>query len=182
MAIYNELLSSSQEIINIQIVIDTDAITTDYPNPSKDPANPTGLPHNYMYMVATRSDVITGSGTANLTIKANVGDIIRWHAVSENSNFDSAVVIYNLSQFGGTTVFNNLTFSVYTRQGILPIDCATLPVDFSTQNFWFNQANVINTGTEYYTVQFALYVRQTDFADPVLFGYYYWNPTVTVQN
>ena len=182
MAIYNELRSSSQEIINIQIVIDTDAITADYPNPSKDPADPTGLPHNYMYMVATRSDVITGSGTANLSIKANVGDIIRWHAVSENSNFNSAVVIYNLAQFGGTTVFNNLTFSVYTRQGILPIDCATLPVDFSAQNFWFNQANVINTGTEYYPVQFALYVRWRDVADPVLFGYYYWNPTVTVQH
>ncbi|MBB6109833.1 Inclusion body protein [Mucilaginibacter lappiensis] len=182
MAIYNELHSSSQEIINIQIVIDTDAITTDYPKPSKDPAKPTGLPHNYMYMVATRSDVITGSGTANISIKANVGDIIRWHAVSEYSNFDSAVVIYNLAQFGGTTVFNNLTFSVYTRQGILPVDRDALPVGFSTQNFWFNQANVINTGTEYYNVQFALYVRHRDFVDPILFGYYYWDPTVTVQN
>jgi hypothetical protein len=181
-AIYNELHSSSQEIINIQVVIDTDAITTNYPDPSKDPAHPTALPHNYMYMVATRSDVITGSGTANLSIKANIGDIIRWHAVSEHSNFDSAVVIYNLTQSGGTTVFNNLAFSVYTRQGILPVDQVTLPVGFSAQSFWFNQANVINTGTEHYNVQFALYVRQEDFSDPVLFGYYYWDPTVTVQD
>lgn len=182
MAIFSEFLSESQEIVNIQIVIDTDAITTDYPNPSKDPAHPTGLPHNYMYMVATRASTISGSGTPDLTITADVGDVIRWYAVSEYGNFDSAVVVYNIAKFGGTTVFNNLTFSVYTRQGILPADGTTLPVGFSSQNFWFNQANVISTGTENYNIQFALYTRQRGVANPVLFGYYYWDPTIIVNS
>jgi hypothetical protein len=120
MALYREVFSTSQEIINIQLVIDTDAITNDYPNPSKDKNQPTGLPHKYMYMVATRGDVITGSGGADLVIKADVGDIIRWYVVSEYGNFDSAVVIYNLPKWSGETVFNDPTFSVYKRQGILP--------------------------------------------------------------
>jgi hypothetical protein len=182
MAINSEFLSTSQEIINIQVVIDTDAITTDYPNPSQDPNNPTGLPHSYMYMVATRGNTITGSGTPDLNIKADVGDVIRWYAVSEYGNFDSAVVIYKLAWYAQDTVFNNVTFSVYNRTGILPTDDTAIPVGFSSQNFWFNQANVVGKGTEQYNVQFALYVRQRGVDNPVLFGYYYWDPTVTVQS
>jgi hypothetical protein len=182
MAINSEFLSTSQEIINIQIVIDTDAITTDYPNPSKDQNSPTGLPHSYMYMVATRGNTITGSGGADLNIKADVGDVIRWYAVSEYGNFDSAVVIYKLERYAQDTVFNNVTFSVYNRTGILPADGTTLPVGFSAQNFWFNQANVVSKGTEQYNIQFALYTRERGVDQPVLFGYYYWDPTVTVQS
>lgn len=182
MAINSEFLSTTQEIINIQIVIDTDAITTDYPHPSKDKDHPTGLPHNYMYMVATRDHTMTGSGGADLSIKAEVGDIIRWYAVSEYGNFDSAVVVYKLEKYAQDTVFNNVTFSVYTRTGILPTDGTAVPVGFSEQNFWFNQANVVHKGTEQYNVQFALYTRQRGVAEPVLFGYYYWDPTVTVRS
>ncbi|QEM11466.1 inclusion body family protein [Mucilaginibacter rubeus] len=182
MAITSEFVSTTQEIINIQIVIDTDAITTDFPTPSQDPNAPTGLPHNYMYMVATRGNTITGSGGADLNIKADVGDVIRWYAVSEFGNFDSAVVIYKLEKYAQDTVFNNVTFSVYTRTGILPADGTAIPIGFSTQNFWFNQANVVAKGTEQYNVSFALYTRQRGVDQPVLFGYYYWDPTVTVQS
>ncbi|MFC0516779.1 inclusion body family protein [Mucilaginibacter angelicae] len=182
MAINSEFLSTSQEIINIQVVIDTDAITTDYPNPSQDPATPTGLPHKYMYMVATRGSTITGSGGADLNIRADVGDSIRWYAVSEYGNFDSAVVIYKLAWYAQDVVFDGETFNVYNRIGILPTNGTALPVGFSDQNFWFNHANVIRTGTEQYNVQFALYVRKRGVANPVLFGYYYWDPTVTVQS
>lgn len=182
MAINSEFLSTSQEIINIQVVIDTDAITTDHTSPSQDPNNPTGLNHTYMYMVATRGNTITGSGGADLNIKADVGDVIRWYAVSEYGNFDSAVVIYKLAWYAQDKVFDGETFSVYNRTGILPANGTALPVGFSDQNFWFNQATVINKGTEQYNVQFALYVRQRGVNDPVLYGYFYWDPTVTVQS
>ncbi|WCT13042.1 inclusion body family protein [Mucilaginibacter jinjuensis] len=181
MALYSEFFTS-QEIINIQVVIDTDAITNDYPNPSKDPAHPTGLPHNYMYMVATRANVIVGSGTGDLSIKADVGDIIRWYGTSEYGNFDSSVVLYKMERFAGDTVFNNLTFSVYKRQGVLPTDGSVFPINFSEQTYWFNQANVVNKGTENYNIQFALYTRQRGTANPVLFGYYYWDPTIVVKS
>jgi nematocidal protein AidA len=181
MALYSEFFSS-QEIINIQVVIDTDAITNDYPNPSKDKNQPTGLPHKYMYMVATRANVITGSGGADLTIKADVGDIIRWYAVSEYGNFDSSVLIYNLPKWSGETVFKTPTFSVYERQGILPADGTALPVSFKTQSFWFNQAEIVHIGTENYYVQFALYTRQRGEPNPVLYGYYYWDPTIKVTS
>jgi hypothetical protein len=181
MALYSEFFTS-QEIINIQVVIDTDAITSEYPNPSKDQRNPTGLPHKFMYMVATRANVITGSGSADLTIKADVGDIIRWYAVSEYGNFDSSVLIYDLPKWSGDTVFNNTTFSVYERQGILPANGTALPVGFSNQSFWFNQAEIVRPGTEGYYVQFALYTRQRGVADPQLFGYFFWDPTIIVKS
>ncbi|PWK78338.1 inclusion body protein [Mucilaginibacter oryzae] len=182
MAIDSEFLSSSQEIINIQIVIDTDAITNDYPNPSQDPNNPTGLPHTYMYMVATRGNTIGGSGGADLNVKADVGDVIRWYAVSEYGNFDSSVVIYKLAWYAQDVVFDGETFNVYNRTGILPAKGTAIPVGYSVQNFWFNQATVVAKGTEQYNVQFALYVRQRGVDQPVLFGYYYWDPTITVQS
>ncbi|QEC78329.1 inclusion body family protein [Mucilaginibacter ginsenosidivorax] len=176
--------SDSNEIVYIQIVIDTEAIIADNPTPSTNADSPTGLAHNYMYMVATRGNVFTpqSEGTADLNVKAITGDVIRWYAVSENGNFDTAVAIYKIARYDGSDdVFSTVDFNVFNRTGILPTDRTTFPITFSLQSYWFNSATILKTGTENYSISFALYRHTRDQAEPVLFGYFWWDPTLTIQ-
>ncbi|EEF7942108.1 DNA-directed RNA polymerase subunit beta, partial [Salmonella enterica subsp. diarizonae] len=59
--------NSSMVEINVLCVIDTELVKKKYPNPSQDPANPTGIVHDSEYMLVTgaRGDV-RGQGTADL--------------------------------------------------------------------------------------------------------------------
>lgn len=86
-------LKSSNNIVNVIVVIDTDALIEAFENknPSQDAGSPTGIGHQYAYMVVTSEQVIGGSGTADLNFKANVGDVIRWTGTSESANFDAGV-------------------------------------------------------------------------------------------
>ena len=47
------------------------------------------------------------------------------------------------------------------------------------ETFWFYHANVIEAGTEGHMVQFALYTRDNS-GVPILYGYFAWDPSVTV--
>lgn len=175
-------LESSFQIVNITVVIDTEAVMKDFPTPSQDPTSPTGIAHTYAYMVATRASAISGAGTADLTIQANVGDVIRWTGISETNNFDSGVIVYGLPQFGGGTVFANPVFKSFTKSAAKPTsDLAPIPASFADQNFWFIEADIQSVGTEQYGIQFGLYYRPTGGAQQ-LYGYFWWDPTVTVTN
>ncbi|CAI0890833.1 inclusion body family protein [Serratia entomophila] len=177
-------LRSSNSIVNVIVVIDTDALVEAYngKNPSQDPNSPTGINHSYAYMVVTSQQVIGGSGTADLNFKANVGDVIRWTGTSESNNFDASVLIYGLPQFGGgTQVFSNPTFKMYTRSSMLPAQNTIFPVTYSNQTYWFIQADISNTGTENYCIQFGLYYRPSG-GDQQLLGYFYWDPAITISN
>ena len=55
-----------------------------------------------------------------------------------------------------------------------------LPAKIVDEVFWFYQASVITKGTENYKVQFALYTRDPNSGQPVLKGYYAWDPQITV--
>ncbi|MFU2319146.1 inclusion body family protein [Rahnella sp. PCH160] len=177
-------LNSSNNILNVLVVIDTDSIVNDFKgkSPSQNSASPTGIGHQYAYMVVTTPSAISGTGTADLNLSANVGDVIRWTGTSESNNFDSSVLVYGLPQFGsGTQVFTNPTFKLYTKSSMLPAQNTIFPVTFPSQSFWFIQADISNTGTEHYMVQFALYYRPSGGAEE-LFGYFSWDPTITVSN
>ncbi|HEE0242842.1 TPA: hypothetical protein R6276_004307, partial [Serratia marcescens] len=85
-------------------------------------------------------------------------------------------------QFGsGTQVFSNPTFKMYTRSSMMPAQNTVFPVTFTNQTYWFIQADISNTGTENYCIQFGLYYRPNG-GDQKLLGYFYWDPTITISN
>jgi hypothetical protein len=70
--------TASSQIINVMVVIDTDSIIRDFPSRSTDSNSPTAVNNTkYFYMVARSDNTLSGGGTGNLSIRANVGDIIR---------------------------------------------------------------------------------------------------------
>lgn len=165
------------KIINVLITIDTESVRTS--SPSKEQNNPTGIGHNLGFMVATGTKVNSGQGTGDLSFTALVGDTVRVFATSGSDNFDSAVLLYGLPKFGGTQVLSQFSYKSFTKSTVVPNPTSTLPAQIVDEVFWFFEADVIIKGTENYMVQFALYTRD-DNGQPVLFGYYAWDPTITV--
>jgi hypothetical protein len=169
------------QIINVIVVIDTASLIAAFPHPSQDQNNPTQIGHQYSYMVATAGSVISGQAGGDLNLKANVGDVIRWTGESESNNFESSVLVYGLPQYGGTQVFSNPVFKEFTKASMQPAQNGPFPVSFPNQTFWFIEADITNTGTEQYQVRFGVYNRPTGGAQQ-LFGYFQWDPTITVQS
>lgn len=170
------------KIINILITIDTDAVKKAYSNPSKDQNNPTAIGHNYGFMVATGTSLNGGQGTGDLSIKALVGDTVRAFATSGSDNFEDSVLLYGMPMYGGTNqVFGDFKYQSFTKSAVVPNSkTAPLPAKSTEEVFWFFEADVVSKGTENYKVQFGLYTRDPDTGAPVLFGYYYWDPQITV--
>jgi hypothetical protein len=167
-------------VINILTTIDTDRVKKEYPGGSKDPNSPTGIGHNYGYMVATGTKINSGQGTGDLDFNALVGDVVRAFAVSGSDNFEDAVLLYGMPQFSGTEVLSPFEYKTFNKSTVVANSpTAPLPAKIVQETFWFYQADVVTSGTEGYEVRFGLYVRDTT-GQPVLFGYYYWDPTIRV--
>ncbi|EHJ2684372.1 DNA-directed RNA polymerase subunit beta [Salmonella enterica] len=176
--------NSSMVEINVLCVIDTELVKKKYPNPSQDPANPTAIVHDSEYMLVTgaRGDV-RGQGTADLSFRANVGDKVSFTGTSIYANADDAVIVYGIKYGSGTDVFDQFIPEVFTRDGaVMPasgtpcgIPPLNKPVSFSKYS-----AAIRNSGKENFIVCFALYTLDADGESQKLFGYYNWDPAITV--
>lgn len=165
--------------INILISIDTDRVKQIAG--SQDPTTPTGIGHDMGYMVATGTTVNSGQGTGDLDINALVGDTVRAFAVSGSDNFEDAVLLYGMPKFQGDQVFGTFIYQNFQKSTVIPNSPTTpLPASITTETFWFYQASVAASGTEGYMVQFGLYTRDPNNGQPVLKGYYAWDPTIRV--
>jgi len=167
--------------INILIAIDTDSVKAQYKNPSKDSNNPTGIAHNLGYMVATGTKVNSGQGTGDLSITALVGDTLRAFATSGSDNFEDAVLLYGLPWFKGDHVTDDFQYKNFTKSTVIPNSpTQPLPAKIADEDFWFYQTDIVKKGTEGYGVRFGLYTRDLGTGQPVIYGYYWWDPEITV--
>jgi hypothetical protein len=177
-------MAATNAIINVMTIIATDRIIAAYPHPSMDSTKPTGLPHDYMYMVASGSAMnITGSGTGNLAFTAQQGDVVRFYATSEYDNYQQSVVLYSMFKYSGDTIFNN-NFDLETFSNVptpVPTSFNPLKVSMVNQNYWFAQNTINNKGTEGVGYQFAIYTTPRGSSTPVLYGYFQWDPTITAK-
>lgn len=172
---------AKNKIINVNIIINTARLMKDFPTPSKDQNKPTGIAHDYQYMVVSDNAQISGQGTGDLSFTAVQGDVVRFYAVSEYNNYDFPVILYKLFKISGDNVFNKTDFEL---QSFSKVDTVA-PASFNplvlkspnpTQDFWFAQNTVNNKGTEYYGLQFAVYN-----SDLSLYGYFSWDPKIVAK-
>jgi len=172
------------KVINVLITIDTDRVIKDNPSPSKDSGSPISIPHDgYGFMVASGTTVNSGQGSGTLNFNAIEGDVVRVFAVSGSGNFEDGVLLYGMPKFQGDQVMSTFNYAVFhDKSTIVPAGTtAALPAVNGQETFWFFEANVDEPkGTEQYQVQFGLYTRDAVKGDPVLYGYFQWDPTITV--
>ncbi|MEO7065481.1 MAG: inclusion body family protein [Rhodanobacter sp.] len=180
----NIVLVASSQQVNVLVVIDTEYVKTNYPNPSKDQNQPTGINHSSQFMICTGSrGIISGQGTADLNFRANVGDNVSFTGVSIYDNSDDAVIVYGIQYWKGDKVFNQFVPNLVTRTGAVMPDSSTsngLPAIQAKVNFSSFDSKVSNAGVENFYVFFALYKLSDNGENQELFGYFYWDPTITV--
>jgi Inclusion body protein. len=169
------------KFIDISVVFDTATLETKYANPSHDSAHPTGIQHADAFMVAPSVVVQSGQATADLTIKALVGDTIRWRSESLSGNTDQSAVIYKIVKYSGVQVTSDPTMLV--AYPTVPIPNAANPTTYTavnTQADVYMNCNVLIKGTEGYQVWFYIVNKDQNTGALTTFGYYYWDPTIVV--
>ncbi len=172
---------------SILVVVDTAGITSSYPkqsNPNVD--SPVGISHNFAWMICSpQSNVISGQGTADLNFKAQPGDNVSFRGTSVTQNSTDAVIVYQIKYWNGTNVFNTFVTDQVTLTGAAqpnPANLNGLPAVSVTQNFQSLDSRISKQGTENFYVMIAVYTLDAATGEKQqLYGYFYWDPTVTVS-
>ncbi|WP_244896650.1 inclusion body family protein [Paraburkholderia phenazinium] len=178
-------LAASTAHIQILAVIDTELIKAQHSNPSKDPKKPTGLAHVGQFLLVTGSrGVIKGQGTADLEFMAYPGDLVSFTGTSIQDNSDDAVILYNISRFSGTEVFNQFQYNAITRNGAVQPNPESperngLPAIQRVETFASFDSRVMQSGREGFGISFGLYTLVGG-QKQELFGYFWWDPYITV--
>lgn len=179
-------LKSSAEQINVLIVIDTDYIKNKYPSNS-DPNNPVAIDHASQFMICTDprntpSTPISGQATADLNFPAHVGDFVSFSGTSIYGNSDDAVIVYDIVHWKEANVFNGFESNLVTlANAVVPGQGKALPPSSANLTFANYTAQVGNSGTEYFMVKFALYEVDATGETQVPYGYFIWDPSITVS-
>jgi hypothetical protein len=171
--------------VDICIVVDTVSLIATYPAGTYQ--NPQGTKHDFAYMIAQSDCVDKGQASGDLIVKNLVNnDTVRWRMISLSGDTDQAAVIYDITHTSGPKVMSSE--SAYESSPYVPLPILTddnkntQPPSFKNdaiETDYFLQANIVGHGTEHYAVKF--YVTKPDAkGKPVLHGYYWWDPAVTV--
>ncbi len=178
-------VNASMVEINVLAVIDTEYVKKNYPNPSQDASNPTGIDHASEYLLVTgaRGDV-SGQGTADLSFRANVGDLVAFTGTSIYANSDDAVIVYGITYQTGDRVFNQFVSNLEVRTGaVMPNPDVNNGIPPLNQEITFSNysSTVKQAGSEHFIVSFALYTLDSSGENQTLYGYYCWDPAITVS-
>jgi nematocidal protein AidA len=176
---------ASSVSVDILVVVDTDAVLRDYPRPSQNPDQPTMIGHQYEFMIATGArQIFSGQGTGDLSFRANPGDTVAFRGTSIYANADSAIIVYGITKYSGTNVFNTFQNMTITRNGaVMPKQGSPngLPATQTAITFSAYQSMVAGSGSEGFIVCFALYKLDDNGQKQNLVGYYGWDPNITVN-
>ena len=177
-------------IINVEVVFDAGALLTKYGHqdigsnsPGGKPDNPLGVWYEDIYMVGSANYVIDGQATAQLNIKANVGDEIRWAGISLSENISYSVIIYEINW--NPDKKNSVQVTPDPSPNVVfpmvPIPDTNNPVKYGIQTVpeYFLSSNISARGWEAYLVKF--YITQNDSGTPTTLGYFYWDPSIDVS-
>jgi hypothetical protein len=127
--------------------------------------------------------IISGQGTADLNFKANVGDLVSFRGISIYGNSDDAAIVYGIRYWKGDQVFNQFVPDLVNRKKAVMPDVNTtngLPAVTASMNFTSYDSKMKQGGTESFYVYIAVYKLDSDGETQKLFGYFYWDPSVTV--
>lgn len=175
----------SAAIVNILIVVDTENVKAMLPAPSQDPAAPTTIDPNNLFMLGSGArGNIAGQCSANLQFSANAGDYVSISGTSIYHNADDAVVVYSLEYASGEMAFNAFSPSFLTRSSAVTPDPEVetgLPPGHASIDFSSLESRTKGHGEETLTICFGLYALAKDGETQELFGYYCSHPSLTVS-
>jgi hypothetical protein len=185
----DEMTSTQVENIHILFVVDTAAITAwckaSNTLPSQDSTKPTALPstlNDSLRFICDSSHIVSGQGAYNLNFKAKVDDFVSFVGTSIEANSNSAVIVYGFTKRSGADVFNRFQQDFVERDhAVVPTEGTGVPPAVQKISFASYDALVKRIGTESFDLSFAQYRLKDDRETQELYGYFIWDPTITVS-
>ncbi|MEA2605039.1 MAG: nematocidal protein AidA [Acidobacteriota bacterium] len=174
--------------IDVLLVVDTATIRKYYDvtmktKPSTDSANPTWLPTTLQtqFLFCNSPRGVSNQGTHELSFTANAFDLVSFAGTSIEANSDSAVIVYGLKKRSDKNVFNAFTQNWVEREkAVMPAQGTGLPPLLKPATFATYSATVSGSGEESFDLYFAQYYLADDGQTQKLYGYFVWDPKITV--
>jgi hypothetical protein len=165
--------------INVLIAFDAATIVEQYPNASRNPDAPTYVDQSLIYMT-TRHDHIIGTSGAELNLRAETGDYIRWREVTLSLGSEYKALLYKyVSDDSQYRLIDEPRIEVFDRTYPMPKEHAEGRPEFVTQNYqdhcW--QTTVKSFGKVTYHFYFQILDRHRQ-----LKGYFQWDPFITIRD
>ncbi|RDG39650.1 inclusion body family protein [Streptomyces corynorhini] len=165
--------------LNVLIAFDAATIVERYPNASRNPDAPTQVDHQLIYMT-TRHDHIIGSSGAELNLRAEPGDSIRWRETTLSLGSDYKALLYKyVSDDSAHTLIRTPEIEVIDGVFPMPKEGAEGKPEFVTQSYedHYWRTTVKRAGNVVYHFFFQI----LDHHRQVL-GYFQWDPFITIEN
>ncbi|MDE1147627.1 MAG: AidA/PixA family protein [Azospirillaceae bacterium] len=181
------------KLVYVQTVFDTATLVSNYGH-STDCSTPTGLPHpnsdpnfkTWVYMLTNWNDQLSGQATGNLNIQATVNDLVNWRSTSLSSNTGDAAVIYKITTSTGGVITPPMMiisnpsepFPPASMTGATSWPCPCNTEEDTVVDFYW-QSTVLKAGSTAYQVYF--FIDTEDATGKKVRYFYWWDPTITVQ-
>lgn len=178
---------TGSQTVNVILVADTGKLFSKYEHkpPSQNHLKPTSLgssPANKeVFMVTTKDRAVAGQATANLTLKAKVGEPFRFTGLSETANMDAAIVVYDISKYSGDEIINKPKFTYLTKGIAVPLPDVFPQIKIVDREFWPHETAIMKKGTSVYKIRFGMYHRGRVAEHQKLFGYFEFLATLNVK-
>ena len=180
-------METESDLINkiyVQLTVDTDRLVDACINGkihiSKDADTPSVIDRFYVLAIASNGALIKDKTHKVISLRANVGNYIQFHGVSEYNNMDNPILIYAVDKYSGNDVLDDFV----SRKLILPAlepGKDVLPPIFADMDFWYLGAIAVHKGTGIFNIKFALYQRDRKQEDPILYGFFCWQLKIVVR-
>lgn len=164
-------------VTDVLVSIDTETILKNYPNISKNPATPTMIDVNHVYMVTNQNNVVSGQAGGELNLRAQVGDLIRWRETSLSQSFETAVIFYKFIGNVGNELISTPTPRKATACVAVPNPSnPSVPSCQKVDNHYWS-SETLSTGSVTYHFNFLIVDR-----DCKIVGCCSWDPFITIRN
>jgi hypothetical protein len=162
------------EVIDILVVVDAETIMAKYDPGSVDA--PTSVSGGLIYMVVNASDAVSGQAGAELKIKAQTEDIIRWRETTLSLNGENAAILYKfVPSDPKQKLIREPRPDLVELKTPLPNEDAPTKPDTQTIKDYFWQTTVERAGDLTYHFYFMIVHR-----DGTIKGYYKWDPYIHI--
>ncbi|MFB7501527.1 inclusion body family protein [Streptomyces sp. NPDC056161] len=165
--------------LNVLIAFDAATMVEQYPSASRNPDAPTLVDQRLIYMT-TRHDHIIGTSGAELNLRAEPGDTIRWRETTLSLNTDYKALLYRyVSSDTQHQLIRTPEIEVIDGVYPMPSEGTEGSPQFVTQtyqdHYW--RTTVRRAGKVVYHFYFQVLDRHRQ-----LKGYFQWDPFITIDN
>ncbi|MEU0383683.1 inclusion body family protein [Streptomyces chartreusis] len=165
--------------LNVLISFDAATIVERNPNASRNPDAPTQVDPRLIYMT-TRQDHIVGTSGAELNLRAEPGDIIKWRETTLSLGFDYKALLYRyVSSDSQHQLIRTPEIEVISGIYPLPKEGTEGRPEFETQSYrdHYWGTTVKQPGKVVYHFSFQILDRHRQ-----LKGYFQWDPFITIED